>query len=192
MPPQNLRLRHNPRPFSRASVLIPLKLQSLAWKNGCRLIFVGDDRQFPVVRMFQACERYGAPELTVRRQEWQRKMSEGLSQGDVRGVYLLDRGNTQLVVWFAVGGFSPFPNFHFRSRITAESVGVSAQISFQGGSEGFRGCWGSGKKPLSWNAAVAICSHFTTRLRKRMSIFNRGGVFFSSLRYLKATDAIDS
>lgn len=81
--------------------LVMQEVQSLAWKKGCQLILVGDDRQLPsVVRggMFKAfCERYGAHELTeVRRQEveWQRQMSEGLSQGDVHGaVDLLEKNN---------------------------------------------------------------------------------------------------
>jgi Ti-type conjugative transfer relaxase TraA len=59
-----------------------------AWDKGAQVILVGDDRQLPSVDrggMFKVfCERYGAYELTeVRRQtkDWQKDMSETLSQG---------------------------------------------------------------------------------------------------------------
>lgn len=63
----------------------------LAWEKGSQVILVGDDRQLSSVDrggMFKEfCNRYGAYELTeVRRQEkdWQKNLSEGLSQGASR------------------------------------------------------------------------------------------------------------
>jgi Ti-type conjugative transfer relaxase TraA len=68
------------------------ELLKVAWDKGAHVILVGDDRQLPSVDrggMFKVfCERYGAYELTeVRRQtkDWQKAMSETLSQG-VSGV----------------------------------------------------------------------------------------------------------
>ncbi|MDP3936209.1 MAG: AAA family ATPase [Alphaproteobacteria bacterium] len=64
------------------------EMLKVAWNKGVQVILVGDDRQLPSVDrggMFKVfCERYGAYELTeVRRQtkDWQKEMSETLSQG---------------------------------------------------------------------------------------------------------------